>query len=684
MAGVTITIGGNFAFLNQLQAKVGETAAKIRNGFAERIGHRMFDGLLSAAAQVPEMMSKAIDAASDMGETLSKTGVVFGEQTEKMLEWSKASATAFGQSRAEALGAASDFGNLFSAMGIGETQSASMSRRLVELAADLASFNNTNVPEAIQAIGAALRGEAEPIRRYGVLLDEATLKAQAMADGLSDGKGSLDPSTRALAAYNVILSKTGTAQGDFARTSDGLANSQRILSANFSDAMVQLGEGLLPLVQELASSLKEIDFATVGDAIGKGIMEATDMVAKSMSSFERILNPMKLFGGRYAGVSGELTLLRENAMQAKATNAGNALVTEFSAYNVEQEVASPEEVAKKLVALEAAKVAIADMVSEMKGRTDSPSVQFALENDVEATIKILDIQAKKIKEITAEQLAANKAKRDAAEAEKAHAREIVEAGKAYEKAKKDHATALEKVDKARFDAKPVGDRVALLNDEEAELWGKKLLADKAETLKIETRLLEIGAQRAGLLEEQAKAESDAYDARQKAVADYDTELAMIRAKIDGSDAMVAKLEREAAVRAKIAELAAAGMDPGEAAGRAEAIIAANEQLKIAEKRRENEKAIAAGRNIVAGKPADRIDSNEAFLDRLKDLRGQYDGATYRSGMSKADSLQSIGGGGGVYGINATIDYQRTQTELLREMNRTLIRLEDQAGKPDPN
>jgi hypothetical protein len=679
MAGITITLGGNFAFLNQLQSKVAETAAKIKNGFAERVGHRMFDGLLSAAATVPQVIGKAITAASDMGETVSKVGVVFGEQADSILEWSKASAAGFGQSRAEALAAAADYGNLFSSMGLGATQVTSMSTRLVELAADLASFNNTSVPDAIQAIGAALRGEAEPIWRYGVLLDEATLKAQAMAQGLSDGKGTLEPATRALAAYEVILSKTTTAQGDFARTSDGLANSQRILAANFADAMVELGEGLLPTVQKLASSLKEIDLATIGDSLGQGIGEAATQVQKLIKNFEHLLILPKLIGGNDGGISGQMELLHENAVQAKAINAGNAAVTRFSADKVAAEVASPEEVAKKLVELEAAKASIKEMVDGMIGQAKDPAVRFALEEDAEATIKILDIQAKKIKGITTEQMAANKAKRDAAEAEKAHAREITVAEKAYEKAQKDHQTALEKADKARFDAKPTDEKLKLLGAEEAELWGKKLTADKAEALQIETRLLGIESERAALLAKQAADEEQANRSREKAIADYDAELEAIRAKIEGDKERVAQLEREAAVREKIAQLVAAGVDPGEATRRAEAIVAASEELKIADKRRENEKALAAGQDIAAGRPETRIESNEDYLNQLREVRSKMDGATYHSGITAADSMQRIGGGGGFAGTDSTIAYQRTQTDLQREMVRILTEMRDFQG-----
>ena len=127
----------------------------------------------------------------------------------------------------------------------------------MKLASDLASFNNTSPEDAIQAIGAALRGEAEPIRRYGILLNDATLKNEALALGLiKTTKEALSPANKVLAAQSAIYKQTSDAQGDFARTSDGLANSQRILAANIEDVKITLGESLLPTILRVSDFVK--------------------------------------------------------------------------------------------------------------------------------------------------------------------------------------------------------------------------------------------------------------------------------------------------------------------------------------------------------------------------------------------------------------------------------------------
>jgi hypothetical protein len=128
---------------------------------------------------------------------------------------------------------------------------AGFSNDFTALASDLASFNNTTPEQAVQAIGAALRGESEPLRQYGVLLNDAALKAAALELGIYDGSGALTDQQKILAAQKVIFEQTTDAQGDFARTSDGLANSQRTLTAQMDNLQVSIGQALLPVVEAI-------------------------------------------------------------------------------------------------------------------------------------------------------------------------------------------------------------------------------------------------------------------------------------------------------------------------------------------------------------------------------------------------------------------------------------------------
>jgi uncharacterized membrane protein YgcG len=210
----------------------------------------------AALAGLAAAAGPAISAASDLEENLSKVNVIFGEGAKEIENFAKTAATALGQSQNAVLEAAGTFGTFGKAAGLGGIELAKFSNDFTALASDLASFNNTSPEEAVNAIGAALRGEAEPLRKFGVLLNDATLKTAALELGIYDGNGALTAQQKILAAQNVIYKQTTTAQGDFGRTSDGLANSQRILKAQLQNLQIEIGKGLLPVVQAILPPLK--------------------------------------------------------------------------------------------------------------------------------------------------------------------------------------------------------------------------------------------------------------------------------------------------------------------------------------------------------------------------------------------------------------------------------------------
>jgi hypothetical protein len=231
---------------NGMGGKFKSTFATFAKGAVIALG-------VMAGLAVKDFFKDAVTSASDFNEQGAAVGQVFGDAATEIQKFASTGAVALGQSKVQILDAAKQFGIYGKAAGLAGKDNASFSTDLVTLATDLASFNNTTVDEALAALGSGLRGEAEPLRKYGVLLDDATLKAKAMEMGIYDGKGSLDQQAKILAANAVIFEQTNTQQGDFARTSEGLANQQRILAAQTENFGIQVGTALLPMLTNLAS-----------------------------------------------------------------------------------------------------------------------------------------------------------------------------------------------------------------------------------------------------------------------------------------------------------------------------------------------------------------------------------------------------------------------------------------------
>jgi hypothetical protein len=202
---------------------------------------------------------KFVKDASSLNETISKTGVIFGDVAKEIEAWAETSATKIGQSKQQALDAASTFGIFGKSAGLAGKDLVDFSTQFVELASDFASFFDTEPQEAITAIGAAFRGENEPIRKYGVLLDDATLRQKAFELGLiNTTKSALMPQTKILAAQAAILEQSKDAMGDFTRTSAGFANQQRIVAAQVKNISASLGQIFMPVAMQVLKLMSRL------------------------------------------------------------------------------------------------------------------------------------------------------------------------------------------------------------------------------------------------------------------------------------------------------------------------------------------------------------------------------------------------------------------------------------------
>jgi hypothetical protein len=241
-----------------MESRLDKVKRSLITGFGAGIGISAADLASRGLTMVVDYMKDATAAASDQAEAQSKVNVVFGQQSRIITQWASTSARAMGMSKTAALDAAGSLGNLFDGLGLTEDATVDMSKKIVQLAADLGSFNNVSTDEALTALRSGLLGEAEPMRRFGVALNETAVQAQAAEMGLVQMVkvgGKLKPyisdSAKIQARYALILKGTANAQGDFARTADGMANSQKTLDAALEDLSAEVGKFLIGPAKDL-------------------------------------------------------------------------------------------------------------------------------------------------------------------------------------------------------------------------------------------------------------------------------------------------------------------------------------------------------------------------------------------------------------------------------------------------
>lgn len=236
----------------RLSKTLDQTGKKI-----ESIGSKMSMLITLPVAAATAGILKLTDGASDLNEAIDKSEQIFGDAAKQIDEWSNSSATAFGQSKKQAIDAASTFAIFGKSAGMSGDELVKFSTQFTQLASDFASFYNTSPEDAITAIGAAFRGENEPIRRYGILLDDASMRQEALKLGIIDSvKNALTPQQKVMAASSLIMKQSSDAQGDFQRASGGLANQQRMLSAEIKNLADDLGKAFLPIVTHIVKIIR--------------------------------------------------------------------------------------------------------------------------------------------------------------------------------------------------------------------------------------------------------------------------------------------------------------------------------------------------------------------------------------------------------------------------------------------
>lgn len=216
----------------------------------------------------------AVDAASDLNESLNATNKVFKDSAIVIQEFGEGSAQSVGLSNRAFNEMATRTGSLLKGFNFTVDQAATHTITLSKRAADMASVFNTDVETALAAINSALKGEADPIEQFGVSMNVATLEAYAMAQGLETSWKEMTLNQQASLRMQYILEQTSDTMGDFADTAEEYANSQKILNAEFENTLATLGQNLIPLANEatkaLNKTLDSVNNVVEGD---RGILE---------------------------------------------------------------------------------------------------------------------------------------------------------------------------------------------------------------------------------------------------------------------------------------------------------------------------------------------------------------------------------------------------------------------------
>lgn len=165
----------------------------------------------------------------------------------------------FGLSRLESERLLQSTGDLLRGFGATQAEALGLSTEVQELAVDLASFRNIQggAQRASDALTAALLGETDQLRSLGIVIRQADVDQRILEQGQEDLTGQARLLARAQATLQIAYEQSGDAVGDFERTSESTANQLRQLRSDLTDAAVEIGQNLLPVVNDVVRAFRD-------------------------------------------------------------------------------------------------------------------------------------------------------------------------------------------------------------------------------------------------------------------------------------------------------------------------------------------------------------------------------------------------------------------------------------------
>ena len=212
-------------------------------------------GLVMIARKALDTIKTGIDYASDLAEVQNVVDVTFGSATEAINSWSKECLAAYGMNEVSAKRYAGTIGAMLKSSGLAGDAIVDMSKAMVGLAGDMASFYNLDLETAFEKIRSGISGETEPLKQLGINMSVANLEAYALSQGITTAYNEMSQAEQVMLRYNYLMSATADAQGDFARTQDSYANQTRLLSESWLEFTGVMAEQLLPVLTTIVSWL---------------------------------------------------------------------------------------------------------------------------------------------------------------------------------------------------------------------------------------------------------------------------------------------------------------------------------------------------------------------------------------------------------------------------------------------
>lgn len=235
--------------------KTGLSFDSIAQGLGLSLGTTLAGALKNAGAAALNFAKESISVASDLAEVQNVVDVTFEDSASVINNWAKKASSAYGLTELQAKRYTSTLGAMMKSSGLASDSISGMATELAGLTADMASFYNLDFDTAFEKIRSGISGETEPLKQLGINMSVANLNAFALSQGIQKTFDKMSQSEQIMIRYQYLMQATADAQGDFARTSDGYANSVRRIETAWESIKASVGTLILGPLSEATNSV---------------------------------------------------------------------------------------------------------------------------------------------------------------------------------------------------------------------------------------------------------------------------------------------------------------------------------------------------------------------------------------------------------------------------------------------
>lgn len=250
-------------------------------GVVKGLGGAVLGAATVAGGALIGLGAAGVSAAGDLEQSIGAVDAVFKGSADQVHAFADAAATNLGLTGNEYRELATLMGTQLKNGGTSLDELAGKTDELMLAGADMASMFGGSTADAVSAISSALKGERDPIERYGVSLKQAGIDARAAEMGFTKVGGALSDEAQQAATLSLIMEQTADAHGNFAKETDTMAGQMQIATAQWGNFTAQIGMLLLPALTALLSFVTGSVMPALqgfADVIGPHISAAIGMV----------------------------------------------------------------------------------------------------------------------------------------------------------------------------------------------------------------------------------------------------------------------------------------------------------------------------------------------------------------------------------------------------------------------